>query len=101
MPYQSLGAELTADTDERTTIMAWRGVVQTLAGVANAWAWWFAARSWFADADGSPNLARGAMWAGAIAGAVMIVLGVAMATGELARFSYWLLEIFPALGKIG
>ena len=86
MPYQSLGAELTADTDERTTIMAWRGVVQTLAGVANAWAWWFAARSWFADADGSPNLARGAMWAGAIAGAVMILGGLGNALFVTERY---------------
>ena len=76
MPYQSLGAELTADTDERTAVMSWRGIVQTLAGVANAWAWWFAARPWFADADGAPNLARGAMWAGALAGAVMILAGI-------------------------
>jgi GPH family glycoside/pentoside/hexuronide:cation symporter len=76
MPYQSLGAELTADTDERTTIMAWRGVAQTLAGVANAWAWWFAARPWFTGADGSPDLARGATWAGVLAGAVMILGGL-------------------------
>jgi GPH family glycoside/pentoside/hexuronide:cation symporter len=54
-------------------------VVQTLAGVANAWAWWFAARPWFADADASPNLARGAVWAGVIAGAVMILGGVGSA----------------------
>ncbi|MBN2574427.1 MAG: MFS transporter [Deltaproteobacteria bacterium] len=76
MPYQSLGAELSADTDERTTIMSWRGVVQTLAGVVNAWAWWFAARPWFADADGTPNLARGATWAGVVAGTVMILAGI-------------------------
>jgi GPH family glycoside/pentoside/hexuronide:cation symporter len=86
MPYQSLGAELSADTDERTTIMAWRGAVQTLAGVANAWAWWFAARPWFADADGSPNLARGAMWAGVIAGAVMILGGVGNALFVTERY---------------
>jgi GPH family glycoside/pentoside/hexuronide:cation symporter len=76
IPYQSLGAELSADTDERTTIMAWRGVVQTLAGVANAWAWWFSARPWFADADGSPNLARGAVWAGILAGVLMMLGGL-------------------------
>ncbi len=76
MPYQSLGAELTADTDERTAVMSWRGIVQTLAGVANAWAWWFAARPWFAGADGAPNLARGAMWAGVAAGIVMILAGM-------------------------
>lgn len=77
MPYQSLGAELTPDTDERTAVMSWRGIVQTLAGVANAWAWWFAARSWFSDGDGGPNLARGAMWAGAIAGVLMILAAIA------------------------
>jgi GPH family glycoside/pentoside/hexuronide:cation symporter len=76
MPYQSLGAELTADSDERTTVMAWRGVVQTLAGVANAWAWWLAARPWFADANGSPDLVRGARWTATVAGAVMILAGV-------------------------
>jgi GPH family glycoside/pentoside/hexuronide:cation symporter len=76
MPYQSLGTELTPDTDERTAVMSWRGVVQTLAGVANAWAWWLAARPWFADTDGVPNLARGAMWAGVLAGGVMILGGI-------------------------
>jgi len=36
-----------------------------------------------------------------VAGAVMITMGVAMTTGSLTRFSYWLLEQFPALGRIG
>ena len=36
-----------------------------------------------------------------IAGTVMILMGTAMITGELTRFSYWLLETFPALGLIG
>ncbi len=76
MPYQSLGAELTPDYNERTTIMSWRAFVQTLAGIANAWAWWFAALSFFNDANGQPNIARGAMWAGAIAGGVMILAGL-------------------------
>ncbi len=86
MTYQSLGAELTADTDERTTIMAWRGAVQTLAGVANAWAWWFAARPWFADPDGAPNLARGATWAAMLAGALMIGGGVGSAVFVRERY---------------
>lgn len=79
MPYQSLGAELTPDTDERTAVMSWRGAVQTLAGVANAWAWWFAARPWFADANGTPNLARGARYAATIIGALMIGTGMGSA----------------------
>ncbi len=36
-----------------------------------------------------------------VAGAVMIVMGIAMMTGKLTQFSYWLLERFPALGRIG
>lgn len=35
------------------------------------------------------------------AGALLIVMGVAMITGYLSAFSYWLLEMFPALGRIG
>jgi cytochrome c-type biogenesis protein len=34
-------------------------------------------------------------------GVVLILLGVAMVTGELSVFSYWLIDTFPALGKIG
>ncbi len=36
-----------------------------------------------------------------VAGTVLIVMGVAMMTGQLSRFAYWLLETFPALGRIG
>ena len=35
------------------------------------------------------------------AGLVMVVMGVAMATGQLMVFTYWLLNSFPALGRIG
>ena len=35
------------------------------------------------------------------AGAIMIVMGIAVMTGQLSRFSYWLLQIFPGLAKIG
>jgi cytochrome c-type biogenesis protein len=35
------------------------------------------------------------------AGAVMVVMGVAMATGRLSDVAFWLLETFPALGRIG
>lgn len=35
------------------------------------------------------------------AGAVMVLMGLAMMTGQLTVFSYWLLETFPALGTIG
>ena len=35
------------------------------------------------------------------AGSVMILMGVAMVTGRLTEFSYWLLDAFPVLGTIG
>jgi len=35
------------------------------------------------------------------AGIVMVVMGIAMMTGYLSAFSYWLLEAFPALATIG
>jgi cytochrome c-type biogenesis protein len=36
-----------------------------------------------------------------VAGTVMIVMGIAMITGQLTAFSYWLLETFPLLSTIG
>ncbi|HKQ28709.1 MAG TPA: cytochrome c biogenesis protein CcdA [Burkholderiales bacterium] len=36
-----------------------------------------------------------------LAGLVMILMGIAMMTGKLTAFSYWLLERFPVLGRIG
>lgn len=34
-------------------------------------------------------------------GGVMILMGLAMMTGRLSALSYWLLDAFPALGRIG
>lgn len=36
-----------------------------------------------------------------LAGAVMVLMGIAMITGQLSVFSYWLLDRFPILGTIG
>lgn len=35
------------------------------------------------------------------AGATMVLMGLAMVTGRLTSFALWLLETFPALGRIG
>jgi len=35
------------------------------------------------------------------AGGIMILMGGAMLTGQLSTFSYWLLNTFPLLAKIG
>ena len=37
----------------------------------------------------------------AAAGSVMVLAGLAMITGQLTTFSYWLLQTFPALSSIG
>jgi len=34
-------------------------------------------------------------------GVILILMGLSMATGQLATLSYWFLEMFPALGRIG
>lgn len=36
-----------------------------------------------------------------VAGAILIVMGVAMMTGYLSAFAFWMLETFPVLGRIG
>ena len=36
-----------------------------------------------------------------LAGGILILMGIAMLTGQLSAFSYWLLDAFPALAKIG
>ena len=36
-----------------------------------------------------------------LAGAVMVLMGIAIMTGQLTRFAYWLLVTFPVLGRIG
>jgi GPH family glycoside/pentoside/hexuronide:cation symporter len=77
-PYQSLGAELTPDINERTTVMAYRGFTQKAAGAALQGGLWFASRDfWIDPATGKADLARGAMWWAAIAGLIMIISGVA------------------------
>lgn len=35
------------------------------------------------------------------AGVIMVAMGIAMATGQLTALSYWMLRVFPALGRIG
>ncbi len=40
-------------------------------------------------------------WLHPAAGVLMIVVGVAMMTGQMTTFAYWLLEMFPVLGRIG
>ncbi|KGJ05310.1 cytochrome c-type biogenesis protein [Paracoccus halophilus] len=36
-----------------------------------------------------------------VMGALLVIVGVALYTGQFARFAYWLLETFPALALVG
>jgi cytochrome c-type biogenesis protein len=36
-----------------------------------------------------------------VMGALLVLTGIAFLTGSITQFSFWLLETFPALGKIG
>jgi GPH family glycoside/pentoside/hexuronide:cation symporter len=77
-PYQSLGAELTPDINERTTVMAYRGFTQKAAGAALQGGIWFATLPMWTDpTTGKPDIAQGAMWWAAIAGLFMIASGIA------------------------
>lgn len=40
-------------------------------------------------------------WLQLVAGVLMIAMGLAMITGQLSRFGFWLLDAFPAFGRIG
>ena len=35
------------------------------------------------------------------AGLILVLMGVAMMTGQLSRFAFWLLETFPVFGRVG
>ncbi len=78
MPYQSLGMELTPDYHERTSVMAFKAIIQKISGIFLAAAWWFANLSIFNDpVTGKPDVLRGVLWASALAGLIMIVAGFA------------------------
>lgn len=47
------------------------------------------------------SLGRVGRWLQIGAGAILIVMGLAMVTGRLTAFGFWLLQTFPALGRIG
>ncbi|HET9954867.1 MAG TPA: MFS transporter [Polyangiaceae bacterium] len=76
-PFQSLGAELTPDYNERTSVMSYKGVIQKIAGALITGALWFATRPMFNNpVTGKPDVARGAMWAAALAGGWMAFSGI-------------------------
>lgn len=63
----------------------------------------FVATAMFTDAflGWRKSMARFGRTAQIIAGAVMVIMGLAMVTGQLGQFALWLLNVFPGLASIG
>lgn len=47
------------------------------------------------------QIGRAGFWLYRLSGMIMVVMGIAIMTGQLTRFSYWLLATFPILSRIG
>ncbi|RZJ04571.1 MAG: MFS transporter, partial [Rubrivivax sp.] len=78
MPWVSLGAEMTPDYHERTTVMAIRNAIQKVPELAMFFAAQFTTLSFFHDANGKPDILRGAQVYTAILGAIMVAVSIAI-----------------------
>ncbi|MFN0190568.1 MAG: cytochrome c biogenesis CcdA family protein [Aestuariivirga sp.] len=63
----------------------------------------FVLSAWFADTIGQrlARFRRAGLILKVAAGGIMVAMGLAMATGKLSEFSYWLLDTFPVFQSIG
>lgn len=87
MPWQSLGAELTPDYHERTSVYAFKSGVQKVPEIALFLASAFVTASFFNDPEtGEPDILLGARVYTAILGAVMIVVGIVVFAGVKERY---------------
>lgn len=93
MPYQSLGAELTPDYNERTSVFSFKSGIQKLPEVAMFFAAAFTTLSIFNDpATGKPNILRGAQVYCSILGVLMIGVGVLVAVVVKERYYHKVIQ---------
>jgi GPH family glycoside/pentoside/hexuronide:cation symporter len=78
MPFQSLGAEMSPDYNERTSVMSYKGAIQKVAEIGNFCALQFATMSLFSDSDGRLNTLRGMQVYTCILGGIMALIGIIM-----------------------
>ena len=78
MPWSSLGSEMTPDYHERTTVMAIRNAIQKGPELAMFFAAQFTTLALFNDANGKPDILRGAQTYCAILGAIMVAVSIAI-----------------------
>lgn len=94
MPYQSLGNEMTPDYNERTSVFAYRGVIQKIGEVGLFMAAAFVTMSLFRDAaTGEPDILKGARVYGLIIGGLMILVGVIVFFATKERYFEKIVEL--------
>jgi GPH family glycoside/pentoside/hexuronide:cation symporter len=78
MPWNSLGAELTPDYHERTSVQAVKSAIQKIPELAMFVAAQFTTLAVFNDASGKPDILRGAQVYCSLLGAVMVAVSIAI-----------------------
>jgi GPH family glycoside/pentoside/hexuronide:cation symporter len=78
MPWSSLGAEMTPDYHERTTVQSVRNAIQKAPELAMFFAAQFTTLAIFNDAHGKPDILRGAQTYCTILGVIMVVASIAI-----------------------
>ena len=78
MPWVSLGAEMTPDYHERTSVMSVKNAIQKLPELGLFFAAQFTTLTIFNDAHGKPDILRGAQVYCTILGAIMVAVTVAI-----------------------
>jgi len=79
MPYQSLGAEMTPDYHERTSVMSWKLALQKVGEVGLFCAMAFTTLAWFRDPEtGQPDMLLGIRVYTAILGVLMAAISVGL-----------------------
>ena len=78
MPWVSLGAEMTPDYHERTSVMSVKNAIQKLPELGLFFAAQFTTLAMFDDAHGKPDILRGAQVYCTILGAIMVAVTVAI-----------------------
>lgn len=81
MPYQSLGAEMSPDYQERTTVFAYRGALQKIAEIGN-----FAAPAFITMAYFGGNTLHGIRIYAIIIGVLTILVGIVVFLGVQERY---------------
>ncbi|MEO0293148.1 MAG: MFS transporter [candidate division WOR-3 bacterium] len=76
VPYNSLGAELTPDYEERTNVMTYRSAMQKIFEVGNFYALRFTNLAWFLLPTGGKNTLKGIQVYTSILGTLMAIFAI-------------------------